>query len=154
MPYVNSPEVDQPLPFLPTRRKVMNDDFAKLAFEAVMEGGSYERARRILTKNGHINMFNGKPYTYMGVYLSSLRHLVENHVELKPRILERWREREDVYVTDEEWEEFIVTKAKVVLGNSSKKRFLDWVEENPWAEKYDYIYAKTFGLKQKTIGKV
>ena len=154
MPYVNSPEVDQPLPFLPTRRKVMEEEFSKLAFDAVMEGGSYERARNILTKQGFVNRFTGKPYTYMGVYLSSLRYLVENHIELKPRILERWREREDVYVTDEEWEEFIVTKAKVVLGNSSKKRFLDWIKINPWAEKYDYIYAKTFGLKQKNIGKV
>ena len=40
MPYVNEPGIDQELPFLPTRRKVMDDDFAKLAFEAVMEGGS------------------------------------------------------------------------------------------------------------------
>jgi hypothetical protein len=69
MPYVNKPEVNQDLPFLPTRRKVMNDDFAKLAFEAVLEGGSYERARLILTKQGHLNEVTGNPYTYMGVYL-------------------------------------------------------------------------------------
>jgi hypothetical protein len=151
MSYVNKPEVDQPLPFLPTRRKVMEQEFSELAFEAVMEGGSYERARQILTKQGWVNRFTGKPYTYHGVYLSSLRYLVVNHAEVRGRILERWREREDVYVTDEEWEEYIVDKAKVVLGNSSKKRFLDWLAENPWADKYDYIYAKTFGLRQKNF---
>lgn len=148
MPYVNSPKVDQPLPFLPTRRKVMNDNFAEVAFEAVLEGGSYERARRILTKQGHLNMFTGKPYTYMGVYLASLRYLCENCEELKPVLMARWQERENVYVSDEDWDIYIVNKARVVLGNSSKKRFLDWVELHPWAKKYDYLYAKSFGVAQ------
>jgi hypothetical protein len=152
MPYVNKPEVNQDLPFLPVRRKVMNEGFAKLAFEAVLEGGSYERARLILTKQGHLNEFTGKPYTYMGVYLASLRYLCENCEELKPMIMERWQERENVYVTDEEWDIFIVNKAKMALGNSSKKRFLDWVEKNPWAKKYDYLYAKSFGVTQTTSG--
>lgn len=152
MPYVNSPEVNQDLPFLPTRRRVMENDFAKLAFEAVLEGGSYERARRILTEQGHLNTFTGKPYTYMGVYLASLRYLCENCEELKPLIMERWQEREDVYVTDKEWDIYIVNKAKVVLGNSSKKRFLDWVDEHPWARKYDYLYAKSFGVPQTSHG--
>jgi hypothetical protein len=62
--------------------------------------------------------------------------------------MKRWQERENVYVTDEEWDINIVNKARVVLGNSSKKRFLDWVKKNPWAEKYDYLYAKSFGLPQ------
>lgn len=154
MPYVNKPEADQPLPFLPSRRRVMEEEFSKLAFEAVMECGSYERARVILTERGYLNRFTGKPYTYMGVYLSSQRYLIENNKELKERILERWREREDIYVTDEEWDRYIVTRAKIVLGNSSKKRFMDWVAENPWAEKYDYIYAKRFGLEQKSSAPV
>ena len=140
--------LNQPLPFLPTRRKVMNDSFAEIAFYAVMEGGSYERARRILTKQGHINTFTGEPYTYMGVYLASFRYLCDNHEKLRPLLFARWREREDVHITDEEWELFIVNKAKVVLGNSSKKRFLDWLDKNPWAKKYDHLYADEFGLNR------
>jgi len=150
MPYKNEPDVDQPLPFLPNRRRVMEENFSKRAFEAVMEGGSYKRAIVILTRNGDLNRFTGKPYTYMGVYLASWRYLLENHAELKDRLLERWKEREDVYISQREWEEFLVTRAKIVLGNSSKKRFLDWLAENLWAEEYDYIYAKAFGLEQKS----
>jgi hypothetical protein len=126
----------------------MNDDFAKLAFYAVMEGGSYERARNILTKNGHVNTFTGEPYTYMGVYLASIRYLCENCDKLKPVLMERWQERENVYVTDEEWEIFIVERAMMALGNSSKKRFVDWLKLHPWTKKYDYLYAESFGLTQ------
>ena len=151
MPNIHTAEVDQPLPFLPSRVEVLSREFSELAFEAVMEGGSYERARQILTNKGYLNRVNGKPYTYHGVYHASLRYLVEHNEEVKDRLLERWREREDVYVSDEEWEEFIVKKARIILGNSSRKRFLRWLKENPWAEKYDYIYAKTFGLRQKNF---
>jgi hypothetical protein len=148
MPYVNSPEIDQALPFQPGRRRKINEDFSRLAFEAVFEGGNFERARRILTQQGHINTFTGKPYSYMGVYLASYRYLLENHDELKPRLLKKWKEQSDIVPTEDEWNEFIVNKAAVILGNSSTKRFLDWLEENPWAEEYDYIYAKSFGLPQ------
>ena len=113
-----------------------------------LEGGSYARARMILTKNGHVNRFTGNPYTYMGVYLSSLRYLVENCDELKPMLMKRWQENENVYVSDEDWDIYIITKAMVVLGNSSKKRFVDWINAHPWTKKYDYIYAKSFGLPQ------
>ena len=143
-------EVNEQLPFLPGNRgrRVLTDDFAKAAFDAVMEGGSYERARRILIKQGYINTYTRKPYTYMGVYLASLRYLCENCEELRPILMKRWQERENVYVSDDEWNIYIVNKARVILGNSSKRRFLDWIDNNPWARNYDYLYAKDFGLPQ------
>ena len=111
MPYKNKPEVDQPLPFKPGRRRDLDEDFSKLAFEAVMEGGTFERARRILTQQGIVNRFTGKPYSYMGVYLASYRHLLENLEELKPVLFEKWERDSGVTISDEEWNEFMVNKA-------------------------------------------
>ena len=71
MPYVNDPKVNQGLPFRPSRRRARDSEFSKRAFEAVMEGGTFARARMILTQQGYTNPFTGEPYTYMGVYLSS-----------------------------------------------------------------------------------
>ena len=51
--------INEQLPFLPGHRgeRVLTDNFAKAAFEAVMEGGSYARAERILIKQGYINIY-------------------------------------------------------------------------------------------------
>jgi hypothetical protein len=152
MPYVNKAKVDQPLPFKPGRRRILDEDFSRLAFEAVMEGGTFERARRILTEQGEVNKLTGKPYTYMGVYLASYRYLLENHEELKPRLFKKWKEQSDIVTSEDDWNKFIIHKAMMVLGNSSTKRFMDWLDKNPWAKEYDYLYAKSFGLRQTSSG--
>lgn len=132
-----------PTPFLP--REKLN--FHKEAFYAWLESGTCSKARRVLSRKGIVNPTTGKPYSYMAVYLGSYTYLLDNHKRLKPILFDLWGLRENVDMTDEEWEAYLVRKAKMVLGNSSKRRFMEWLEDNPWAEKYDYIYAERFGLR-------
>jgi len=133
-------------PFYPLGKEKRNTTFAKEAFDAVMEGGSYARAQRILSQSGVRNNRTGKPYTKMGVYHAAVRYLCDNCEELKPILLNRWRDQDGIELTDEQWERFIVHKAATFIGNGGKKRFFRWVDEHPWAEKYEHMYAKRFGL--------
>ena len=142
---------DKLTPFLPMKKS--KEGFQKIAFYTWLEVGNCTRATKMLSKRGIINPRTGKPYTYMALYLASYIYLVNNHEELKPVLFEIWDMRDDV-MTDKEWDIYIVRKATVALGNSSKKLFLEWVDNNLWARKYDYIYAKRFGLKQTSGSEV
>ncbi|NIT60433.1 MAG: hypothetical protein GWN00_30795, partial [Aliifodinibius sp.] len=53
-----------------------------------------------------------------------------------------------VTISDEEWEKFVVETATEYIS-SSRPRFMRWLDANPWALKYDYIYAEKFGLTPK-----
>lgn len=141
---------DNPTPFLPARK--IKESFEKVAFYAWLEGGTCSKATRMLPKKGIINPRTGKPYTYMAVYLGAYIYLVENHEEMKPVLFDLWNMREGVDMTDAEWDAYIVRRAAMTMGNSSKKRFMGWLERNPWAKEYDYIYAKRFGLTQTSSG--
>ena len=139
-------------PFFP--REKSKDSFQEIAFYAWLEAGTCAKATKMLPKKNIINLSTGKPYTYMAVYLGAYRHLVNHHEELKPVLFELWNMREGIDMTGAEWEVYIVHKATVVLGNSSKKLFLAWLDENPWAREYDYIYAKRFGLRQASSSEI
>jgi len=132
-----------PTPFLP-RKKL---EFHKEAFYAWLEAGTCSKARRVLSRKGIVNPNTGKPYSYMAVYLGAYTYLLDNHKRLKPILFDLWGLRENLDMTDQEWEAYLVNKAAIVLGNSSKRRFMEWLEDNPWAKKYDYLYAKRFGLR-------
>lgn len=132
-----------PTPFLPKKKL----HFYKEAFYAWLEAGTCAKARRVLSRKGIVNPNTGKPYSYMAVYLGAYTYLLDNHKKLKPILFDLWGLREGLDMTDQEWEIYLVKKAKVALGNSSKRRFMEWIEDNPWAKKYDYLYAKRFGLR-------
>jgi hypothetical protein len=134
-------------PFMPQKRE--KETLAKEAFYAWLETGTCGKARNYLTKRGIINPRTGKPYTYMAVYLGAYSHLVNNHESLKSVLFDLWGFTDDD-MTQQEWEAYIVGRATVVLGNSSKKRFMEWLSRNSWAKEYDYIYAKRFGLRQES----
>jgi len=135
-------------PFLPS--PLIKESFEKTSFYAWLDSGTCARAIRVLVKKGIINTKTGKPYTYMAVYFAAYRYLVKNHAKLKPVLFELWGMREGIDMSDEEWEAFIVNKAVFALGNKSKVAFMKWLKKNPWAEKYDYLYATRFGLTQKS----
>ncbi len=137
-------ELDKLTPFLPTTKS--KEGFQKVAFYTWLEGGNCARATKMLSKRGIVNPITGKPYTYMAVYLAAYIYLVNNHEELKSVLFDLWNMREGIDMTDGEWDAYIVLKASVALGNSSKARFLEWIDDNLWAKEYDYIYAKRFGL--------
>lgn len=144
-------ELDKLTPFLPTTKS--KEGFQKVAFYTWLEGGNCARATKMLSKRGIVNPRTGKPYTYMALYLAAYIYLVKNHEELKPVLFDIWGMRDDI-MTDKEWDIYIVRKATMALGNSSKKLFLEWVDDNPWAKGYDYIYAKRFGLGQTSSSEV
>ena len=137
-------EFDKLTPFLPMKKS--KEGFQKTAFYTWLEGGNCARATKMLAKRGIVNPRTNKPYTYMALYLAAYIYLVNNHEELKPVLFDLWDMRDDT-MTDMEWEIYIVRKATVALGNSSKKLFLEWLDNNSWARNYDYIYAERFGLR-------
>lgn len=147
-----SDKLINPTPFLPTRK--LTKSFQKMAFYAWLEGGTCKKAEKMLPKRGIVNPITGKPYTYMAVYLAAYIYLVNNHEELKSVLFDLWNMREGIDMTDGEWDAYIVLKASVALGNSSKARFLEWIDDNPWAREYDYIYAKRFGLTPTSSPKI
>ena len=120
----------------------------KLAFDAwLLEGGTLEKARQILANKGIINRRRNEPYTKMGVQQAAWRYTVENHEEARPIMENIWKDYGVTNLTDEIWEEYIVNLAMTILGNSSKKRFMDWIGKNPKFEKYEYMYAIRFGIE-------
>jgi hypothetical protein len=135
-------------PFLPLPK--VKDSFEETAFYSWLDSGTCSKAIKALEKKGVVNPRTGKPYTYMAVYFAAYRYLAKNHAELKPVLFDLWGMREGMEMSDAEWEAYIVHKAVFALGNNSKGAFMRWLEENPWAEKYDYLYAKRFGLTQKS----
>jgi hypothetical protein len=140
------------LPFHPPRKSKNID---KESFDVMMEAGSVTRATELLALRGYRNSRTGKPYTRMAVYIASIRYMVYHHEEVKDGLFELWRVQNRIDdVTDEEWEEYIVEKAAIYLGNNSKGCFMRWLAENPWAENYDYIYAKRFGIARKSQSEI
>lgn len=137
------------VPFLPMPISVHN--FEESSFYAWLESGTCTKAIRVLTKKGIINRRTGKPYTYMAVYYAAYRYLVKNHAKLKPVLFDLWGMREGTEkMSDEQWDIYVINKAVFALGNNSKKAFMRWLEENSWAEDYDYLYATRFGLTPKS----
>ena len=113
----------------------------KIAFESWMRAGSLEKAA--LHMMNQLDMYNkktGKPFTQFGVRHAACRYIALNHVEVRPVLEQAWADA-GVVITKEEWEKFVVDIAMRFL-DSSKVRFMRWLEANPWAEDYDYIYAR------------
>jgi len=136
------------MPFLPPKGR---DEFERESFDAMMKAGTVTSAAELMSIRGFKNPRTGHSYTRMAVYNAAIRYMFKNHAEVKEKLFELWRVQGRIEnVPDDEWEAFIVEKA--MKYSSGKKSFMDWLEENPWAEKYDYIYAKRFGLRQKSIG--
>lgn len=131
-----------------THRSILPRTFGmipKEAFLAWMEAGSLPKARLMLHKNGVYNKRTGKPFTEFGVRAAACRYIALNHEECRPILLKAWKEA-DVEISLEEWQKFVV---ELAVGNlsTSKRRFFRWLEANPFAKKYDYLYARKYGLE-------
>jgi hypothetical protein len=120
----------------------------RYAFEAwLLEGGTLEKARHILAKKGIINRRRNEPYTKMGIQQAAYRYIVENQVEVRPIMENIWKGYGVTIVTNDSWNKYIVRMAMMVLGNSSKKRFMGWLDKNPEFKEYEYMYAIRFGIE-------
>lgn len=119
----------------------------KIAFYTWIDAGTLEKATKQLAINGIINRRKKKPYTTMGVLLAARRYMVWNHEEVQPVLLKHWKEYGVMSVSQEDWEKFILNIAIQVVGNSSKKRFLMWLDQNPKFKQYEYMYAIKFGIE-------
>jgi len=117
------------------------------AFNAWMEAGSLPRAAKYMENLGYYNKRLRKPFSTFAIRHAACRYIAVNHEEAKPRLLKAWNDA-GVKISDEEWEKFVVELAAKYLS-SSKARFMRWLDANAWATKYDYIYAKQFGLTPK-----
>jgi hypothetical protein len=124
----------------------------KAAFEAWMETGSLPRAAKRMEALGYYNKRLNKPFSGFAVRHAACRYIAANHEDAKPVLLKAWRDA-GVTISDEDWEKFVVDTAAEYLA-SSKERFMRWLEANAWALKYDYMYARKFGLEQKHYPKV
>jgi hypothetical protein len=119
----------------------------KDAFYAWMETGSLRRASLYLEKQGIYNRRTGKPFTIFGVRHAACRYIATNHSDVKPILLKAWNDQ-GYTISDDEWNRFVVETAAEYLS-SSKERFMRWLEANPFAYEYDYIYARQYGLEPK-----
>ena len=119
----------------------------KAAFDTWMETGSLRRAAKRMEKLGYYNKRLNKPFSGFAIRHAACRYIAANHEEARPILLKAWRDA-GVTIKDAEWEKFVVETATEYL-TSSKSRFMKWLEANPWALKYDYIYAEKFGLTPK-----
>jgi hypothetical protein len=88
-----------------------------------------------------------KPFSKFGLRHAACRFIATSHEEAKPVLLKSWK-RQGVTITTDEWKKFVVQTATKYLS-SSKSRFMRWLEANPWAEDYDYVYARDYGLEPK-----
>jgi len=121
---------------------------AKQAFEAwFLEGGTLEKARYILADRGIKNHRTNRPYTKMGIQQAAWRYIVENHETVKPILLGIWGDHGYKNVPEEVWDRYVVNIAIKILGNSSRGRFMRWLEENPQFKKYEDMYAVRFGIE-------
>lgn len=118
------------------------------AFEAwMLEGGTLVRASKLLENKGIINRKTKRPYTPMGIQQAAYRYIIYNHIEVRPIMENIWKDYGVTKVTNEMWEKYVVNMAAVILGNSSKKRFMKWLDKNPQFEKYEHMYAVRFGIE-------
>jgi hypothetical protein len=118
------------------------------AFLAWMELGTLKKAAVYLKEpEGMYNKKTGKTFSTSAIRHAACRYIAVNHEEAKPVLLKAWKDQ-GVKISRREWEAFVVKLAAKYLA-SSKDRFIRWLEANAWAEKYDYIYARDYGLEQK-----
>lgn len=126
-------------------RKMINPE---AAFEAWITMGSLDAASKyLMDEKGMYNIRRGKQFSKFAVRHAACRYIAIHHEEAKPALKELWA-RDGVEITNEDWKKFVVDIASRFL-DSSKERFLKWLDANPWAEEYDYIYARRFGLEPK-----
>lgn len=112
---------------------------AKEYFMLWVELGTIRRVINHLTLNGEINPRTGKPFSDSAIHRVAMTWVIENPDEAKP-YYDKWA---GVEVDQKIWEEFIVGKALLVY-DTSRQRFAEWVSRHNWALNYEHVYAKRF----------
>lgn len=119
----------------------------KECFLMWVETGSLRKVVITLERKGVTNKNTGKPFSYETIRLAAKRYILTHPDEARPIILKAW-EDDEVEISDDDWNEYLVKMAASVFGSVSKPMFMNWIKEHGF-ERYDYIYADQFGLTPK-----
>lgn len=123
-----------------SKKEALLDD--KQCLDLWIELGSTEKVSKHLANNGQVNPTTKKPFSQMAIWDAAFRWILSHPEEAREIYVEQGS-----VLTQEEWEEWLVGRARHVLG-TSKGRFLAWIERNNF-QKYEYVYAERFGIEQE-----
>lgn len=122
--------------FAKSRNKYLKHP-AKFYFDLWIELGTIARVAEHLFNLGEKNPKTGKKITDSAIHRLIMLYVLENPDDAKPYFEQ---ENGGIPIDQTDWEEYLVGKATNVY-NTSAKRLIQWLNRNPWAKKYDYIYA-------------
>lgn len=108
-------------------------------FKAWVETETVENAHAFITEKGIINPRSGKPYSKYSIWRSAMIWVVENPEKAKPYYIAA-----GANFTDDEWNEFLVSKACHLYG-ATRPRITKWIKKMG-LEDYDYVYTEKTGI--------
>lgn len=124
------------------RRKRLLDD--KETFFLWVELGSLGKVLKHYESIGIINPKTGNSFSETAIWTSALRYVLANPDEARPY----YNADGEVELTDDEWEEWMLTKVFSVYNNS-KSRTIKWAKKLGIFEKYYDIFAERFNLPER-----
>lgn len=103
--------------------------------------GSVAKVIKYLTHHGRINPKTKKPFTPQAIWASAYRYVLQN-------IEEAWKhfQYHDPELTREQFEIHLIEKAATVY-KTSRRRYVSWLRENDFYDRYREIYGKFIPLK-------
>ena len=111
-------------------------------FKLWYELGSAKKVQQYLIRSGVVNPDSGKPINEMTIKYNAKRWVLEHPEEAREYYL---RAKASFAYEDENWNIYLVKTARKVY-QTSKGRFLNWIERRGFGKKYEYLYAEQFGL--------
>lgn len=116
----------------------------KTCFLVWFEMSSLPKAAEYLKKAGVVNPRTGRSPSPMAVHVAAFRWILEHPDEAR-----EYYNLAGSTMNDDEWAEFLVVKAKGILGRSSRDRFLRWVIKYDM-QKYSYLFPEyVMAVKQE-----
>ena len=119
-------------------RKLLDEE---LCFKLWVELDSITKVQSHMKLAGMVNPNNGKEFTQMAVWNAAIRWVLEHPDEARKHY-----KAKGSTLSDLQWEEWLTEKAMFVYGGSSKSRFFKWIRKMGY-DKYDYVYAKRYGME-------
>lgn len=120
-------------------KRIIEDD--KQIFILWYELGSLPKVKAFLASAGFVNPASGRPIATLTISTAAYRWVIENPDDARPY----YRKISAGYAYDDEmWNRYLVHRAMKVY-NTSKKRFMNWIERRGFGNKYEDMYAVRFG---------
>jgi len=113
----------------------------KKCFLYWLEIGTLDGASERMATEGIVNPRTGKPFSDFGIRHAAYVYILENSDEARTLMgCDSWE--------DEEWDLYLIQRAKSILLWSSTSRFMNWIRKMGF-EKYEWFYEEKF--KEKSI---